>query len=169
MKREGALFSVVVLIVLSFGVTTQTSGELIGATEYEAGCTNGDCPTDPGCTDGGCAPGDDSYKAGCCCAEPAVLQTPVGKIRICCCKSDMVVQCRETFGQFHIYLDEARICMGQLPSDRVGSTSGPCGTDKALTCAPDWFPSRQLGVWWPKGSGCGWMNQIDTCAELDSQ
>jgi hypothetical protein len=156
MKRVVALFSVLVLIVLSLPIV---------AIGYDGGCVNGDCPTDPGCTDGGCAPGDDTYKAGCCCAEPDALPN----IRICCCKSDMVVQCRETYGQWHLYMDEVRICMGQLPSRRVGSTSGPCGTDKALTCAPDWFPSRQNGFWWPEDSECGWMNQIDKCANPKSR
>ena len=166
MKKAVVLFSVVVLIVLSFGVTTQTSGQSIVATEVSSGCTDGDCPgEDPSCTDGGCIPGDDSYRAGCCCGEPAALPG----IRICCCKSDMVVQCRKSYGPLHIFLDEARICMGQLPSGRVGSTSGPCDKAKAVSCAPDWFPSREHGIWWPKDLGCGWMNQIDKCAQPNSR
>ncbi len=125
----------------------------------DPGCTDGDCPSDPGCTDGGCTPGDVSYKAGCCCGEPEELDN----IRICCCKSDMVVECRETFGPLHIFLDEVRICMGQLPSHKAGSKAGPCGgPNKAATCAPDWFPDRTQGAWWPED--CGWMNQIDQCA-----
>jgi hypothetical protein len=154
MKKAVVLFSVVVLIVLSFGETTLTWG-------VDPGCVNGDCPSNPGCTDGGCTPGDDSYKAGCCCGEPAALPG----YRICCCKSDMVAQCRLSYGPTHILMDEVRICMGQLPSHRVGSISGPCGTAKASTCAPDWFPSREQGAWWPTALECGWMNQLDKCAQ----
>ncbi len=129
-----------------------------GQTPTGPGCTDGDCPSNPGCTDGGCTPDDPSYEAGCCCAEPEGLD-----VRICCCKSDMVVTCRESTVGLHIFLDEVRICMGQLPSGKAGSESGPCvGPPDADTCAPDWFPSRTHGAWWPED--CGWMNQIDTCA-----
>jgi hypothetical protein len=156
------MMRILVLAVVAL-LATACGGEDLIASQSEAiitdgpGCVNGDCPEDPGCTDGGCTPNDE-YKADCCCANLD------DGIRICCCKSDMVMQCRETYGPTHLYLDEVRICMGQVPSGKAGSTTGPCtGSAKAAVCAPDWFPAKTQGAWWPEG--CGWMNQVAKCAK----
>jgi hypothetical protein len=108
-------------------------------------CTNEDCPPDPGCTNEDCPP---DYWDDCCCYEEYNEATDRFE-RICCCRDEQSITCRESYVISYNPPDHGLL-------QQIAIDTNVCPDNAQQLCAPRLF-SIFIGDYWDHlEESCSW-------------
>ena len=118
----------------------------------DPGCTNEDCPPDPGCTNEDCPP---DYWNNCCCYEEYNEATNRVE-RICCCRDNQSITCRESYVISYSPPDHGLL-------NEIAIATNDCTDNAQQQCAPDWFYIFIGNYWDDLEESCSWWGDLQQC------